>query len=116
MVSIRANVLQLKCLPQFFLAGGFVPDFQFRYLSEDVPTGLCFTRGVAELLGVKTPSVDKVLLWSQAKLGKEFLKDGKMQGKDIKDTRAPQAFGVASKDSLCKFLRIKKEAKCCGLC
>ncbi|CAJ1375060.1 unnamed protein product [Effrenium voratum] len=104
------------CHPMKEVQGGFVPDFQFRYLSEDVPTGLCFTRGVAELLGVKTPSVDKVLLWSQAKLGKEFLKDGKMQGKDIKDTRAPQAFGVASKDSLCKFLRIKKEAKCCGLC
>lgn len=54
-----------------------MPDFNFRYLSEDVPTGLCFTRGVGELLGVKTPSIDKVLLWAQEKLKKEFIgKDG----------------------------------------
>ena len=50
-----------------------MPDFNFRYLSEDVPTGLCFTRGVGELLGVKTPSIDKVLLWAQEKLKKEFI-------------------------------------------
>ena len=94
----------------------FVPDYKFRYLSEDVPTGLCFTRGVAELLGVKTPSIDKVLIWAQEKLDKEFLKDGKMQGANIEQTRAPQAFGVKNKDALCKFLKIKKEAACCGFC
>merc|ERR1712232_173345 len=53
--------------------GQFVPDFEFRYLSEDVPTGLCFTKGVAELLQVKTPQIDKVLLWCQDKLGKKYL-------------------------------------------
>ena len=105
------------CHPMKESGGGYVPDFQFRYLSEDVPTGLCFSRGVAELLNVKTPTIDKVLTWAQGKLSKEFLKDGKMNGKDIKDTRAPQAFGVTSKDMLCSFLRIKKEATCCaGIC
>lgn len=91
------------CHPMKEEQGGYVPDFQFRYLSEDVPTGprlcskqsvniepssiccaslfslcrrsplggLCFTRGVAELLGVKTPSVDRVIGWSQEKLKKE---------------------------------------------
>mmetsp|Transcript_109647 Transcript_109647/g.153581 ORF Transcript_109647/g.153581 Transcript_109647/m.153581 type:complete len:409 (+) Transcript_109647:64-1290(+) len=105
------------CHPMKESGGGYVPDFQFRYLSEDVPTGLCFSRGVAELLNVKTPTIDKVLTWAQGKLSKEFLKDGKMNGKDIKDTRAPQAFGVTSKEMLCSFLRIKKEATCCaGIC
>lgn len=105
------------CHPMKEEQGGYVPDFQFRYLSEDVPTGLCFSRGVGELLGVKTPTIDKVLIWSQEKLKKEFIKDGKMNiAADIKDTRAPQAFGVTSKDQLCKFLKIKKEAACCGFC
>ena len=31
--------------------GGFMPDLKYRYLAEDVPTGLCFTRGLAEFLG-----------------------------------------------------------------
>merc|ERR1719334_1000028 len=91
--------------------GGYVPDFQFRYLSEDVPTGLCFTRGVAELLGVKTPTIDKVMYWCQDKLGKEFLtKGGKMAGANVSETRAPQAYGVTSKSQLCAFLKIKQSS------
>merc|ERR1712232_405160 len=31
--------------------GVFMPDLKYRYLVEDVPTGLCFAKGVAELLG-----------------------------------------------------------------
>merc|ERR1712050_346990 len=87
----------------------YMPDFTFRYLSEDVPTGLCFTKGSAELLGVKTPTIDKVILWCQEKLGKEFVtSDGKMAGKDVAATRAPQAFGVTSKQQLLDFLGIKE--------
>lgn len=37
-----------------------MPDLKYRYLAEDVPTGLCFTRGLAELLEVPTPTIDKV--------------------------------------------------------
>lgn len=88
--------------------GMWVPDFQFRYLTEDVPTGLCFSRGVAELLQVQTPMIDKVLHWSQAKLGKDYLTiQGKMAGRDLAETRAPQAYGVQSKRELCDFLRIQ---------
>lgn len=36
-----------------------MPDLKYRYLAEDVPTGLCFTRGLAELLEVPTPTIDK---------------------------------------------------------
>lgn len=53
----------------------------------------------------------------QEKLKKEFInKDGKMLGANVSETRAPQAFGVLNKDALCKFLKIKKEAACCGFC
>jgi len=86
---------------------GYTPDFQFRYLSEDVPTGLCFTKGVAEILDVRTPMIDKVMLWCQEKLGKEFITpDGKMAGRDIGGTRAPQAYGVKTKEDLLKVLGI----------
>lgn len=71
-----------------------MPDFQARYLSEDVPYGLVVTRGYAELLGVPTPMMDQVITWAQEKLGKEYLVNGKLSGADIHNTRAPQRYGA----------------------
>ena len=41
------------------------PDYKYRYLSEDIPCGLCVCKGVAELLGVPTPEMDLVIAWAQ---------------------------------------------------
>ena len=72
---------------------GFVPDFQSRYLSEDVPYNLLAVKGVAELAGVPTPTIDRVLTWAQGALGKEHLVDGKVCGRDLDRSFAPQRFG-----------------------
>ena len=72
----------------------FVPDFAHRYLTEDVPYGLVVIQGIAEIVQVDTPSIDKVLLWAQEKLGKEYLVGSKLQGKDVASTRAPQKYGL----------------------
>ena len=53
------------------------------------------------IAGVKTPHMDDVIMWSQEVMGKEYLKDGKVAGKDIDSTRAPQHFGF---DDLDKFM------------
>jgi len=99
------------CHPMVESNGSFVPDFSFRYLSEDVPTGLCFTKGVACLLATKTPTIDEVLRWCQAKLQKEFLTpDGQMEGKDVQLTRAPQAYGVKRKADLIAFLGVESKS------
>lgn len=79
---------------------GFVPDFSSRLLSEDVPCGLVAIRGVAQILGLETPWIDKVITWGQSKLGKEYLVDGKLIGKDINGTNCPQRFGIHSADEL----------------
>ena len=78
--------------------GVFIPDFQTRYLTEDVPFGLLVTRGIAELAGTATPVVDKVLSWAQYRLEKEYLVDGKLQGTDLPSTRSPQRFGFVDLD------------------
>jgi hypothetical protein len=75
---------------------GFYPDFQARYLSEDVPDNLVVTRGIAELAGVATPTLDRVLSWAQNRLSKEYLVSGKLQGKDLPGTRCPQRYGYSS--------------------
>lgn len=86
-------------------AGGkkYVPNFNYRYFSEDVPMGLIVTRGIAELAGVPTPNMDSVILWCQEKMGKEYLADGgTLTGKDLRTTRAPQTFGFTDLDTFLK--------------
>ena len=80
--------------------GKFVPDFTHRYMTEDVPYGLVVIRGIAEIVGVKTPNIDKVLTWCQEKMGKEYLVNLKLQGKDVDSTRAPQRYGFTSLESI----------------
>lgn len=78
----------------------YVPWFEARYLSEDVPYGLLVTRGIAELAGVATPTIDRVLNWAQERLGKEYLVAGRVAGRDLAQSRAPQRFGIRSVQGL----------------
>ena len=50
-----------------------MPDFSHRYITEDVPYGLVVTRGVAELAGVPTPTIDRVVAWAQRVAGLSYL-------------------------------------------
>ncbi|XP_078351401.1 tauropine dehydrogenase-like isoform X2 [Oculina patagonica] len=80
--------------------GKYMPDFTHRYMTEDVPCGLVAIRGVAEIVGVNTPNIDKVLTWCQEKMGNEYLVNSKLQGKDISSSRAPQRYGFTSLKSI----------------
>lgn len=86
--------------------GGFMPDLRYRYLAEDVPTGLCFAKGLAEILEIPTPTIDKVMLWAQECIGLEILVDGKMAGKDIAKTRAPQGVGIVTLEAFMELAKI----------
>jgi len=86
--------------------GGFMPDLKYRYLAEDVPTGLCFAKGLAEILEVPTPTIDKVMLWAQECIGLEIMVDGKMTGKDLDKTRAPQGMGITTKEAFMEASKI----------
>lgn len=55
-----------------------VPDFSHRYLTEDVPFGLVVTRGVAELVGVPTPTIDTIISWAQKVSGRTYLIEREM--------------------------------------
>ncbi|XP_041359497.1 opine dehydrogenase-like [Gigantopelta aegis] len=84
--------------------GKFMPNFKYRYLVEDVPNGLVVTKGLALIAGVKTPYTDEVLLWCQKTMGKEYMVDGQLKGKDIKDSRCPQRYGYNTIDDLVSIL------------
>merc|ERR1719277_514845 len=66
---------------------GVMPDPQHRVITDDIGWGLCALLSVAERLedaGVRTPTVMMRMLveWHQKLMGKEFLRDGKLCGKD----------------------------------
>lgn len=74
--------------------GKFEPDFHHRYLTEDIPYGLSVIRGIADIAGVKTPNIDKVLVWAQERVGKKYLEGDELKGSDVATTRAPQRYGL----------------------
>ena len=80
----------------------FLPNFKYRYFTEDIPMGLCVTRGIAELAGVPTPHMDDVIRWCESVMDKQYLVDGKFVGKDVKSTRSPQAYGFTDLDEFLK--------------
>jgi len=92
----------------------WVPDFRNRYFTEDLPLGLCVARGLAEIAGVPTPTIDAILVYFQERMGKEYLVVGnnnnqinsssneskKLAGADIGETSCPQRFGIHTLDDL----------------
>jgi hypothetical protein len=78
----------------------FVPDFQYRYLSEDVPFGLVVTRALAQIAAVETPTIDEVIAWAQSVLQKDYLVDDELRGTDAKDLPIPQNYGVSTVSDL----------------
>ena len=83
----------------------YMPNYKYRYFTEDIPMGLTVTRGIAQLAGVPTPHMDDVINWCQQCMDKEFLVDGKFVGKDLQSTRSPQTYGFHDLDTFLKTNR-----------
>jgi len=81
---------------------GYRVDVATRYLTEDVPFGLLVMKGIASAVGVETPTIDEVITSTSAWIGKEYLVDGRLIGRDVMTTRAPQRYGIDSLEGLIK--------------
>jgi len=79
---------------------GWDPDFSNRYFTEDIPCGLCIYKGVADIVDVPTPVMDTVLTWAQTNMGKEYIVNGRLTGKDVGETTAPQRWGITTVEQL----------------
>jgi hypothetical protein len=79
---------------------GYRVDVATRYLTEDVPFGLLVTKGIALVVGVETPMIDKVITNTSAWIGKEYLIDGELVGRDVMTTRTPQRYTIDSLEGL----------------
>ncbi|MCM1152182.1 MAG: NAD/NADP octopine/nopaline dehydrogenase family protein [Muribaculum sp.] len=64
---------------------GYKIDPTVRYFTEDVPFGILLIKAYAEKTGVCTPTIDKVIYWAQRVMGKEYLVEGKLSGRDMNE-------------------------------
>lgn len=48
--------------------GGWIPDFQSRYFTEDFPYGLAYIWQLAHKKGIACPNIDKVYEWGMSKI------------------------------------------------
>jgi NAD/NADP octopine/nopaline dehydrogenase, alpha-helical domain len=100
----RTGPIQARRAPMIEVTPGqFIPNFQYRYLTEDVPYGLVVTRALGELINVKTPTIDEVISWAQHVMAKVYLIDGRLCGTDIIDLPIPQNHGILSLKDLIKW-------------
>lgn len=56
--------------PMKKVEGGWIPDFESRYFTEDFPYGLTFIKRLAEEKHISTPTIDKVYSWGMSKCKK----------------------------------------------
>ncbi len=80
---------------------GYGPDFKSRYLTEDIPFGLLFSKSVAEMVGIRTPGIDEVIRVAGSWIGKQYLgDDGSVSGPDSDEARIPRNYGIDSAEAL----------------
>jgi len=93
----RTGPIQARKAPVTQVSPGrFMPDFDYRYLREDIPFGLVITSAFGEVANVPTPTIDEVIAWAQSKMHKSYLVDGRLKGPDARDLPIPQNYGIST--------------------
>lgn len=80
--------------------GHFLPDFSYRYTTEDVPYGLLVLREIAGMVGVSTPIIDKIITWAEPNIGVHFLDKGEICDIDRSQARLLRSFGIVNASDL----------------
>jgi hypothetical protein len=95
--SIRA--LRDRTLPVARSPQGWVPDTDSSYFQEDIGEGLLAIRGIAEVAGVATPAMDKILAWAGGLMEESFVgAEGRCVLHEAKPI--PRRFGLGAADIL----------------
>ncbi len=78
-------------------------DYTNRYFTEDIPYGLLIIKSLADLLQIKTPTIDTVIHWMQNRMNKEYLIGADLIGKDIQDSGIIQNYNIKTLEELYKL-------------
>lgn len=73
--------------------GLVIPDVGHKFFTTDLPYGLCIYKDLALTLGVAVPTIDKLILWNQKMVSKEFMTaSGKLDGKHVAEAVLPSMY------------------------
>ncbi len=81
----------------------FLVDWSSRYFKADFPNGLVILKAIGMICNVLTPVMDKVIMWYQEQVDKEYITSNNEFGKDIDECNIPQNYGINSLDKLIRF-------------
>jgi len=87
-IAFASHYLQYK-----EVEGGVVPLVDHKFFITDLPYGLCTYKDMALSMGLETPTIDAIIYWNQGMLGKEYLVDNALTGKDIGECILPTQWG-----------------------
>ena len=75
-------------------------DYSNRYFTEDIPYGLLIIKSLGILLKVATPQIDKIILWMQKRMNKQYLVNNELKGRDINNSGIIQNFCINTIEEL----------------
>ncbi len=84
--------------PMKRVEGGYMPDYDNRYFTEDFPYGMMLIKMVCWRLGIATPTIDMIIRWFQERVGKRYIDGDTIADSD--DARAVACLDVSSIDYL----------------
>ena len=79
---------------------GYMVDYSNRYFTEDIPYGLLIIKSLGALLGQPTPMIDQVIRWTQRRMGREYLTDTGLNGRDIAQSAVLANYNIRTIDDL----------------
>ena len=65
-------------VPMIECKGGYAPDWDNRYFTEDIPYGMLLIKYVCQLIDIQTPNIDKIITWYQTRVNKRYLDGDKI--------------------------------------
>ena len=92
--------------PMIKTESGYLPDYGSRYFLEDFPYGLCIIKSFAEVLKLKTPSIDQILHWYERIAGVCYYQGEHFNGRDTKSLPLPQNYGLNSLAAIISYYTV----------
>lgn len=90
-------------IPMKAVEGGYILNIDSRVFTEDIPFGLCVLKDIAEKLDMEVPNITETIVWHQKLMGKDFVKNGKLNPDLIEQTGAPRRFGLNTIEELIEY-------------
>lgn len=89
--------------PSIETENGYVPDFNSRYFTADIPYGLLIIKSFALITKTSTPMIDEILFWYQSIVNKKYItKEGNLDI-DSKNLHLPQNYGIDTIEKIYDF-------------